>query len=175
MELVAPNDCKRPWTWKYCNEPKYYVCRCIIWTTAMWKLNYNINKWNDRWQTFFHEQGFWCAPVVVLCGFCCGLIHRPVHTYYFVFALLYMLTVIQTKKGFYLLILSRFIYSFIYFPSMKIVSKESVMLYVFSRNVQTRREFVSEVECQQFLSPFKVFCNQSAPVPLWDSHSPAPH
>lgn len=113
-----------------------------------------------------------CAPVVVLCGFRCGLIHHPVHTYYFVFALLYMLTVIQTKKGFYLLILSRFIYSFIYFPSsMKIVSKESIMLYVFSRNAQTGREFVSEVECQQFLSPFKVFCNQSAPVPLWDSHS----
>lgn len=43
-----------------------YVCKSLIWTTANWKLNYNIHKWNDHCQIFFHEQGFWSTYVLQL-------------------------------------------------------------------------------------------------------------
>lgn len=59
-----------------------------------------------------------CAPVVVLCGFCCGLIHHPISCSYTVLcAIFYVLTVIQLKKVccLFVYLLNLFYCSFSYF------------------------------------------------------------
>jgi len=120
------------------------------------------------------------APVVVLCGFCCGLIHHPVHTYYSVCPLVHVHSYTDTES--FLFINTEYIdwlicwlidwlTDWLFYSIIENTFKRKCYTLCVFKNWKTGTEFVSEVERQQFISLFKVFCNQSTPVPLWVSHA----